>query len=106
MNALAGGEAIVSRLIFRGVVLDNVVSWQMTGMRDGGVRGNGEGGFGEVVGEGEERAEFRNRCFICSTAPPAVISGFGDELEGLENTVWLGFSGSRFVGRSGVLKLS
>jgi len=78
----------------------------MTGMRDGGVRGSGEGGFGDVVGEGEEREEFRNRCFISLMASPGVISGFGDELEGLENTFGLGFAGSRFVGRSGVLKLS
>ena len=75
----------------------------MTGMRDGGVCGNGEGCFGEVVGEGEERAEFRNRCFISLMASPGVISGFGDELEGVENTFGLDFAGSRFVGRSGVL---
>lgn len=75
----------------------------MTGIRDGGVCGNGEGCFGEVVEEGEERAEFRNRCFISLMASPGVISGFGDELEGVENTFGLDFTGSRFVGRSGVL---
>ena len=106
MSILAGGETILSRLISRGVVLDNVVSWLMMGIRDGGTCGKGEGGWGEAVGEGEERAELRNRCFISSTASPAVIFGFGDVLEGLENIFGLDFAGSRWVGRSGVLKLS
>ena len=78
----------------------------MTGIRDGGVCGNGEGGFGEAVGEGEERAESRNRCFISLTASSVVIFDFGDVLEELENMFGLDFSGSRFVGRSGVIKLS
>ena len=59
-----------------------------------------------AVGEGEERAEFRNRCFISSTASSVAIFGFGDELEGPENMFGLEFTGSRFVGRSGVLKPS
>lgn len=106
MSMLAGGETILSRLISRDALLDDVVSRLMTGMRDGGVCGKGEGGCGEPVGEGEERAEFRNRCFISLTASSVVIFGFGDELEGLEKMFGLGFAGSRFAGRSGVLKLS
>lgn len=88
------------------MLLDNVVSRLVTGMRDGGVCGKGEGDCGEAVGEGEERAEFRNRCFISSMASSVVIFGFGDELEGPEKMLGLDFAGSRFVGRSGVLKLS
>ena len=106
MSILAGGETILSRLTFRDVLLDNVVSLLMMGIRDGGVCGKGDGGCGEVVEEGEERVEPRNRCFISSMASSAVIFGFGDELEGLEKMLGLGFAGSRFVGRSGVLKLS
>lgn len=106
MSMLAGGETILSRLISRDVLLDNVVSRLMMGMRDGGVCGRGEGGCGESVGEREGRAEFRNRCFISSIASSVVIFDFGDELEGLEKTFGLGFAGSRFAGRSGVLKLS
>lgn len=78
----------------------------MMGIRDGGVCGKGEGGWGEAVGEGEERAELRNRCFISAMASSVVIFVFGDELEGLENMFGLDFTGSRSVGRSGVLKLS
>ena len=106
MSAPAGGETILSRLISRGVLLGNLVSRLITGIRDGGVCGSGVGGGGESVGEVEERAEFRNRCFISSTASPFVTFGFGGELEGLENIFGLDFAGSRFVGRSGVLKLS
>lgn len=107
MTILAGGETILSRLMSRSLLLDNVASRLMTGIRDGGVCGNGEGGVGGAVGEEEEeREEFRNRCFISSIASPFVIFDFGDELEGLENMFGLGFVGSRFVGRSGVLKLS
>lgn len=106
MSILAGGEIILFRLISRGVMLDTVVSWLMTGIRDGGVCGKGEGGWGEAVGEGEERAELRNRCFISSTASLVVIFGFGDELEGLGNIFGLDLAGSRLVGRSGVLRLS
>jgi hypothetical protein len=63
MSKLAGGETILSRLISREVLLGNVVSWLMTGMRDGGVCGKGEGSCGEAVGEGEERAEFKKSLF-------------------------------------------
>jgi len=106
MSILAGGEMILSRFISRGVLLDKVVSRLTTGIRDGGACGKGEGGWGEAVGEGEERAEPRNRCFISSMASSVVIFGFGDELEGPEKMFGLDFAGSRFVGRSGVLKLS
>jgi hypothetical protein len=106
MTMLAGGKTILSRLTSRGVLLDDMVSLLMTGIRDGGVCGNGEGGVAEAVGEGEERVEFRNRCLISSTASSVVIVCFGDELGGLENIFGLDFAGPRFVGRSGVLKLS
>jgi hypothetical protein len=106
MNVPAGGETTLSRLMSRGVLLGNVVSWLMTGVREGGVWGKGDGEFGETVGEGEELAEPRNRCFISSMASSVVTSGLGDELEELENILGLDFAGSRFVGRSGVLKLS
>ena len=100
MSILAGGETTLSLLTSRDVPL------LMTGIRDGGVCGKGDGGCREVVGEGVERVELRNRCFISSMASSVVIFGFGDELEGLEKMFGLGFAGSRFVGRSGVLKLS
>ena len=106
MSILAGGETILSRLTSRGVLVDNVVSLLMTGIRDGGVCGKGDGGCGEAVREGEERAELRNRRFISSMASSVVIFGFGDELEGLEKMFGLDFTGSRFAGRSGVLRLS
>ena len=106
MSMLAGGETILSRLISRDVLLDDMVSRLMMGMRDGGVCGRGEGGCGEPVEEGERRAEFRNRCFISSIASSVVIFDFGDELEGLGKMFGLGFADSRFAGRSGVLKLS
>jgi hypothetical protein len=106
MSILAGGETILSRLISRGTLIDNVASLLMTGIRDGGVCGNGDGGCGEVVGEGEGRAELRNRCFISSMASSVVFFGLGEESEGLEKIFGLGFASSRFVWRSGVLKLS
>ena len=104
ISILAGGETILSRLISWGAL--HVMSRMMTGMRDGGVCGKGEGGCGGAVGGGEGRAEFKNRCFISSMASSVVIFGFGDEPEGLGKMFGLDFSGSRFVGRSGVLKLS
>lgn len=106
INKLAGGETILSRLISRGVVLNSVVSRLMTGMRDGGVCGRGEGGCGEAAGEGEEREEFKNRCFISAIASSVVIFDFDEGLGGLQKMLGLDFAGSRFVGRSGVLKLS
>ena len=107
ISILAGGETILSRLISRDALLDSVVSLLVaTGIRDGGVEGRGEGGWGKAVGDGEERAEFKNRCFISLTASPGVIFDFGDELEGLEKIFGLDFAGSRLVERSGVLKSS
>lgn len=88
------------------MLLDNVVSLLITGMRDGGVCGKGVGGCGEAVGEGEERAEFRNRCFISSTASSVVIFDLGDELEVVGKILGLDLADSRLVERSGVLKLS
>lgn len=78
----------------------------MIGIRDGGVCGKGEGWCGEAVGEGEERAEFKNRCFISSTASSVVIFDFGDDFEGVEKTFGLDFTGSRLLERSGVLNSS
>lgn len=78
----------------------------MTGIFDGGVCGKGVGGCGEAVGEGEERAELKNRCFISSTASSVDIFGFGDELEGVKKIFGLDLGGSRLVERSGVLKPS
>ena len=106
ISTLAGGETILSRLVSRDLLLDNLASWFMTGIRDGGVCGKGEGACGEAVGEGEERAEFKNRCFISSTASSVATFDFGEELEVVENIFGLDFAGSRLVERSGVLRLS
>jgi hypothetical protein len=64
----------------------------------------------EVVGKLLEkgRSERSSGIVVSSLqqASSVVLFGFGDELEGLEKIFGLDFAGSRFVGRSGVLKLS